>query len=181
MLLSLSGVAATAHADDSLRLAEQKIKAGLLYNFIKHTTWPSAGEKGGGDSLPPMTVCVYGDDGFADYLRPMDGRTVNQRKLVLRRIGTVPESARCDIVFVSEAEKGDWAELHRFLQVRQVLTVSDFAGFARSGGMIEFHEKDKRIGAIFNLEAFDKAGLHISGSLLELAGVEKLPVARGAP
>lgn len=179
MLALCGATAAPAYADGQLLLLEQKIKAGLLYNFIKHTSWPTAPENA--DESRPITVCIYGEDDFVDYLLPMEGRTVNQRKLFLQKINTIPEAERCDIVFVTEQERENWAEMRRFLQTRNILTISDFPEFARSGGMIEFREKDKHIGAIFNLEAFGNAGLNVSPSLLNLTGVETLSASMQEP
>ena len=180
MLATLYGAAGSpAYADTQLLLLEQKIKAGLLYNFIKHTSWPAMQENA--DASRPIAVCVYGEDDFVNYLLPMEGRTVNQRKLFLQQINTIPEAERCDIVFVTEQERENWAEMRRFLHARNILTVSDFPEFAQNGGMIEFREKDKHIGAIFNLEAFGNAGLDVSPSLLNLNGVEILSASMQEP
>lgn len=171
LLLALCGAATPAMANN-LQLTEQKIKAGLLYNFIKHTTWPA-------EAVPdvdsrPLTVCVYGKDIFEDYLRPMEGRTVKQRKILVKHIESTDESASCEILFIGSAAQQDWPPLREFLEQRQVLTVSDFPGFAHKGGMIEFQQKEMRIGAIFNLDAFRNADLQIGEPLLTLAGVETL-------
>lgn len=165
--------AGQAYASPNLRLAEQKIKAGLLYNFIKHTEWPPVADEAQAPALP-LVLCVYGRDSFEDYLRPMAGRTVNQRKLALQRIRMAAESDACHIVFVSTSEQENWPALRHRLGTRPILTVGDFDGFAREGGMIEFREVNKRVGAIFNLDAFANAALRIGESLMNLKGVEKL-------
>lgn len=173
LFLALCGTAARAEANN-LQLTEQKIKAGLLYNFIKHTTWPTEPTLPDVSESPPLTVCVYGKDIFEDYLRPMEGRTVKQRKIHVKHIDIIEESDSCEILFIGGGVQQDWPSLREFLAQRHVLTVSDFPGFAYKGGMIEFQQKDMRIGAIFNLDAFRNADLQIGEPLLTLAGVETL-------
>lgn len=180
ILFSLCGIATSAQAND-LRLVEQKIKAGLLYNFIKHTMWPSDIVSVNAKEPPALTVCIYGKDVFADYVAPMSGRTVNQRKIHVQSIRSVEEAASCDVVFISAQMEEYWLELREFLNSRPVLTVSDYPGFAQSGGMIEFQKKQQHIGAVFNLGAFVQAALEVSESLLGLSGIETLHQAEEVP
>lgn len=168
LLCLCCGLAGSAYADD-LRLAERKIKAGLLYNFIKHTVWPSTE---GSAAAQGMEVCVYGDSAFAEVLQPMHGRTANQRMLNLHPIRRVEEASHCHVLFVGAEGKKDWPELRKVLEGRQVLTVSDSSGFTSNGGMVEFREIEHRIGAVFNLDALAGAGLQVSDTLLGLSGVE---------
>src|ERR1700722_3566878 len=141
-----------AHAADNLELHEQEIKAGLLYNFLKYTDWPA--DKTAGSSV---VVCVFGDNPFGGYLQPMAGRTVNQREIVLNTIREMRDVEKCHLLFVNASEKDRWPQLLKFLDSKSVLTVSDFAGFADSGGMIEFGHKDNHISAVLNINATDNA------------------------
>ena len=50
-----------------------------------------------------------------------------------------------------------------------MLTVSDYEGFAKSGGMIEFTEIDKRISVRINADAIAKANLSVQDRLQKLA------------
>lgn len=171
------GTAASTQAND-LRLTEQKIKAGLLYNFLKHTTWPAEAD----GSVPPiLTVCIYGEDVFEDYLHPMAGRTVNQREIAIQSVISVDKVDSCHVVFVSAQAQDNWLKLQQHLETKPILTVSDSPKFAHSGGMIEFMKREQRIGAVFNLDAFQKAGLEINESLLTLTGVETLRQATETP
>jgi hypothetical protein len=155
-----------AAGQDSLRLAEQDIKAGLLYNFLRYTQWPASGR---GDSS--MVVCLYGGDPFEGRLSAMAGRTVNQRTIELRAIGADRDLDQCALVFISAAERADWPRLRSYLARRSVLTVSDYDGFARSGGMLEFARVNNRIGVRVNVEAARAANLTVQDRLLRLASV----------
>ena len=166
LLLPLRGF---AQDQNQLQLSAQKIKAGLIYNFLKYTEWPS--EK---IEAPPssLTVCIFGDgDPLSGYLQPIEDRTVHQRFVKLRHISTVEESAKCHMLFIGSDEEAQWPALHSFLANKSVLTVGDFNGFSRAGGMIEFSAEDNRIQIWLNIEAVSEARLHIYDSLRRLAKV----------
>lgn len=147
---------------EGLQLVEQKIKAGLLYNFLKYTEWPAAG-------APTMVVCLYGADPFDGHLQPMSGRTVNQRVIEIRTARAVADVAACSMLFVGAEEKAAWPQIQKGLVGKDVLTVSDFEGFAAAGGMIEFTRTDSRIGVKINTGAVAETHLIVQDRLLKLA------------
>jgi hypothetical protein len=156
---------------DDLQLYEQQIKAGLLYNFLKYTQWP--------EKKTLVTVCVFGDDPFEGYLKPMVGRSVNQREITLRFIHTIEEVDTCDLLYINAKERKQWPTLQKSLVEKSVLTVSDFDGFAASGGMIEFGKKEEHVDASLNIDAITAAHLQVQDRLLKLVTVVHPPKAGG--
>lgn len=158
--------AAPARAQDSVRLGEQDIKAGLLYNFLRYTEWPARSSPS-----ETMIVCVYGRDPFDGRLTPMSGRTVNGQAIRIRFVGAQGEIEGCSMLFVNAEERTDWPALRTYLARRHVLTVSDYEGFARSGGMIEFTRANNRVGVRVNVRAAQAANLNVQDRLLRLASI----------
>jgi len=175
ILLFAAGIVIPAQASEPLQLHEQEIKAGLLYNFLKYIEWPPAAMA---RSPSTITVCIFGDDPFDGYLQPMAGRTVNRHEIALRTIHDIHEAGACHLVFINADEKDQWSPLVKFLEGKNILTVSDFDGFADSGGMIEFGRKDQHISVSLNPDAIAAAGLHVEDRLLKLVTVVH-PPARG--
>jgi hypothetical protein len=163
--LVLIGADAAA-AQDSRRLAEQDIKAGLLYNFLRYTEWPAQAHAGA-----TIDVCIYGRDPFAGRLAPMAGRSVNQRVIAVRSVRTSAEMRSCALVFINAEERAAWPALRTELARRSVLTVADFEGFARAGGMLEFTRANNRVGVVVNIDAAHAAQLEVQDRLLRLATV----------
>lgn len=164
-LAAMFANAAPASAQDSVRLAEQDIKAGLLYNFLRYTEWPSR------PSSAAVVVCVYGRDPFSGRLTPMSGRTVNGQPIRIRFIDAQGEIDGCSMLFVNAEERAVWPTLRSYVARRHVLTVSDYDGFARSGGMIEFTRANNRVGVAVNLGAARAAELVVQDRLLRLASI----------
>lgn len=151
-------------AAQQVQLAEQKIKAGMVYNFLKYTNWPNA------DAAAPMQLCIFGADPFGGSLQPLVGRSVNQRSIVLRHIKS-EEAASCDLLIIAAAEKKRWPEISRLLTGKPVLTVSEIKGFTDSGGMIAFGHRQSRIQALLHTGAITAAGLTVEDRLLGLVTV----------
>jgi hypothetical protein len=167
-LALLAGSSLPAAAQDGLQLVEQEIKAGLLYNFLRYTEWPQD---------HPIhtelinTVCVLGDDPFSGRLAPMAGRTVNQSVIEVRTVAGAADVADCSLIFIDAGEQARWMELRGAIMGESILTVSDFTGFAASGGMIEFVRVDNRIGIEVNTGAVAAAHLMVQDRILNLASV----------
>ncbi len=162
-LAALWMLAATpAHAQQSVRLVEQDIKAALLYNFLLYTEWPAPQQNN-------VVVCVYGRDPFSGRLASMVGRTVNQRPIEVRSVAEIADTDTCALLFVNAEERPHWPQLHAHLEHASVLTVSDYDGFAAAGGMIEFTRANSRIAMRINRRAVTAGNLVVEDRLLRLA------------
>jgi len=158
---------AGAQEADSLQLSEQKIKAGLIYNFLKYTEWP-ADKKPEGDA--PTIVCILGnEDPFSGYLEPIAAKTVHRHSVTLRHVSSTSDTGACHLLFVSAAEKQHWKELQTFLAGKHVLTVGDFPGFADEGGMIELGSREDHVYIELNVKAISQAQLVIYNELRRLS------------
>jgi len=168
-LLLVAALAATslapARADDNVQLIEQKIKAGLIYNFLKYTQWPQSSRQTQG----PVVVCMFGGDAFDGSLQPMAGRTVNERTIEVRDIANAADAASCALLIINSAKRSDWPHLRTVLTGQSIMTVSDFDGFVAAGGMIEFTHADNRVTVTINTDAVAATHLVVQDRLLKLA------------
>jgi hypothetical protein len=155
-----------ASAKEEIKLYEQEIKAGLLYNFLKYTNWPE-------QTSSEISVCIFGPDPFDGYLRPMEGRSVNQRRIRILNIHSINELSECNMLFVSESGKPQWPDIRKSIAGQAILTVSDIRDFAQLGGMIEFGRKDGRISVNLNQDAVNDAELSVQERLLNLVTIVK--------
>ncbi len=154
-----------AQAKQEIRLYEQEIKAGLIYNFLKYTTWPAA-SLGRGDKI---NLCLYGDDTLGNSLQQMEERSVNRKEITITTIYSISDKLdSCHMLFISASRRASWPELQDYLSGKNTLTISDFEGFATSGGMIEFTRKNNHIGADLNQDALTTAKLSVQQRLLNL-------------
>ncbi len=165
VLLACSSWQARAAGEAPVKLFEQKIQAGLIYNFLKFTTWPSSAIVAN-----HLGVCLYGGDPFDGYLSPLKGRTAQQYVISIRETHAPDDLAGCNVVVIPEGRDADFSNLQPMLTAKNILTVSPIDRFADNGGIIEMSmQKDRRIHLYINTSAASAAGLSISSRLLSLA------------
>lgn len=154
-----------AAADAQISKPEEfQVKAAYLYNFGKFISWP--GSKSG-TSFP---ICVLGRDPFGSALdTTIAGDSIDDKKLVVKRISSTHEADDCRILFVSSSEATALKEILLSVQKLPVATVSDIPGFVNQGGMIEFVLRENRVKFKVNLAAARQSGLALSSQLLKVA------------
>jgi hypothetical protein len=144
---------------------EYEIKAAYLYNFIKYVDWPSYGDN--------ITIGVLGGNPFGTALAPLDGKIVKGRRLLIRKVDSLQDAQKCQIIFVSSSEKQRLQEIFENLKSARVLTVGETDGFATSGGIINFVQENNKVHFEINADAAHRTGLTISSELLKLAKLVK--------
>jgi len=149
--------------------SEYLIKAGFIYNFAKLVEWPASASAQGN----PITIGVLGNDSFADVLdRTVDGKKIDGRSFVVKRMRWKDlKDYNCHILFIAAQESAHADEVIQGLKNLPVLTISETAGFAKRGGMINFTLQDSKVRFEANVDAAKQAGLNISSRLLSLASI----------
>jgi hypothetical protein len=155
-----------AQESRQLQLPEQTIKAGLVYNFLKYTTWP---DNSFSDKKGRLFVCLFGGEPLAGGLSQLEGQTAQQSIISVAHIEDINEAAGCNLLFVNRNSERKLPELFSFLRGKHVLTVSDMEDFVSQGGMVEMTTQNKRITLYINKGAMDRSGLTIQSRLLKLA------------
>lgn len=147
---------------------EYLIKAAIIYNLAKFTTWPTTAFA---DADAPVRLCVIGHDPFAAALESIDAKPIGDRRLNAVLIEDLEYASACHILFISPSEKDRLAEILNAVANQPLLTVADMQDFALSGGIVGLTELDGRSRLRVNVAAADKAGLRLSSKLLRLAEV----------
>lgn len=146
---------------------EYQVKAAFLYNFAQFVEWPAAAFA---DARAPLVIGVLGEDPFGRALdATVQGETVGNRPLVVRRYRDVEEIDTCHILFISGSETPRLERILRELAGRSILTVGDSEDFARHGGMIRLFTERNRIRMRISVSAAEVGRLTISSKLLRLA------------
>lgn len=148
---------------------EYDVKAVFLFNFSQFVDWPAAAFA---DGRSPLVIGVLGRDPFGATLDEIvRGETVNGRPLVVRRYQSFEQIDTCHILFIDRSQDSQLDAIVAALKNRSILTVGDFDGFARRGGMIRFVTVGNRIRLRVNLTAAQEAQLTISSKLLRPAEI----------
>ena len=173
LIMSWISIPRTSLSSDPQKPQKQKITALYLYNFLLFVDWP--------ENAPSDTIklATYGAPQVYEALRPMSGKTIKGKKLVVFSL-TRPEALDdgCQVLFVGDTEPQAVRELLKEVNGKPVLTVSGMAGFVRLGGMVVFNDpgdlrkdgkEQKRF--IINLLAVRKSRLKIRSRLLRMSDI----------
>lgn len=157
-------------------LYEQKIKAGLVYNLIKYTEWPKttatpANQVKAGGNGNSLKICIFGDDPFDGYLSPLQGRTAQHAVISIAHVSIIPQTESCSVIIVHRNQREHLQRLFKFLQGKNILTISDIEKFSELGGMVELARHEEKIALHINKESVDSAKLIIDARMLKLAKI----------
>ena len=148
---------------------EYRLKAAFLYNFSKFIEWPADAFQ---SDKAPILLCVFRDDPFGNDLDEiLQGKTVNGREVLARRIYELRELKSCQLVFVSYREDDHLSEILNSLRGTSALVVGESDGFAERGGGIQFFLENNKLRFAVNVDAVHKARLRVSSKLLALARI----------
>ena len=146
---------------------EYQVKGAFLLNFTKFVDWPPQVFEGPG---APIAICILGENPFGPLLdRAARETVVANRTVSVRQVSDGQQASHCQIVFVGASERKRWRAWLEALRGRSVLTVGESDGFLTNGGVVNFKLEGDRVRIEISTEAADRAGLHISAKLLNLA------------
>jgi hypothetical protein len=144
-------------------LSEPQVKSAYVFNFIKFVEWPAAALADN-----KIRLCVIGDNELRTLLAMLDGRRIGERELQV-----VPDAAgslnACHVLYIGDQERRRIPPIIKSLSNASVLTISDIPDFAERGGGIGLLHRDDRMLFEVNLASTRKAGLRLSGQMLNLA------------
>jgi len=163
-LFNLVAVSATASVAFALATSEYQLKAVFLFNFAQFVEWPASAFE---SPEAPLLVCVLGNDPFGQELDSvMEGETINDRSIDVRRYSSADEASECHVLFIGQRSRAELRRTLERLQGKPILTVGETADFASTGGVIRFFMEGNRVRLEINPRAADAAQLRLSSKLL---------------
>lgn len=148
-------------------LSEYQVKALFLLKFVKYADWPV-------EASGPIVIGILGQDNFGDSLtEAADGKNINGRAIVIKRLSADDDPSGCAILFISSSEDSQLSGILRKTGTLPILTVGESDSFLQNGGIINFTLKEGKIHLQINLKTAQKVNLQISSKLLSVADVVK--------
>ena len=161
----LAGI--SGRADMTAPSLEYPVKAACLYWFANYVAWP---KEAFAETSAPLVIAVLGKDPFGTVLESnLQGKTVQNRPIQLKRVERVADLNACHILFISASEKNTMPEILTALKGRGILTVSEVPGFLEQGGMINFVRDSSNVRFEVNLMASKPERLEVDARLLREA------------
>jgi hypothetical protein len=154
----------TSRAADAV--TPSALEAAFLFNFVKFTDW---------SGVPPaaaIVLCVVNADQVGAALtNSVRGQTIDGHGLEVRLIKTEDPVSPCQLLFVPGSDARSVLAKIPGGRESPLLTVSDAAGFAKSGGIIELFQEGGRMRFAINVDTAQQSGVRLSSRLLDLAKI----------
>jgi hypothetical protein len=144
---------------------EYEIKAAFLYNFAKFVEWPARAPT---DSI---IIGILGEDPFGGALETIEGKTIEGKKVIIKRFKSVRDLEASHILFIGPSERERLGEIMKVLKGRSALTVGEMAGFIQAGGVINFTIEGNKVHFEISAGNAEQAGVRLSSRLLKVATV----------
>ncbi len=148
---------------ESVALQAHHLMAGLAYKVAMFIDWPGTAFAGAGD---PFVFAVLGNDPFGENLETiLQGRTIKNRPVVIKRFSRVEDVTKCHILFISDSEEKEVPEILTKLRGRPILTVGGMTNFAKLGGVVGFVQVRRTVKFELNRTAWIAARLEVEARL----------------
>jgi hypothetical protein len=148
---------------------EYQLKAAFLYNFARFIVWPAEAFENPSQSF---VFCVLGGDPFRRALDDvLDGRKIDGRASVVRRISDPHLTKGCQILFVNSSEPKSVLSVLAGIGDSGLLTVGESDSATAEGMIIAFTLEDGKIRFVINAAGAEREKLRVSSRLLSLATV----------
>lgn len=149
--------------------SEYELKAAFLFYFVKFVEWPGTAFA---DSTTPLILGVIGQDPFGSAFDALDGKTVKNRTLKIKRLTPAETQCGCQVLFISPSESGRAAEIVKALDTVPILTIGDnLVDFRQQGVMVNFLLFENKVRLEINTGATQRAKISISSQVLQMAKV----------
>jgi len=163
ILIALLAFGAFVRAQETDRTKEYKVKAALVANFAKFTTWPKSAFQ---NEFAPVVIGVWGKKPLGGRIDALAGKRVGSRRIVVKHVRTTAAARRCHVLFVPKIAPADRRKLFVALAGAPTLTVGDQAGFAENGGILNLRVVSGKVRFDVNPKAAARAGLRLHPKLL---------------
>ncbi|MDD7806007.1 MAG: YfiR family protein [Endozoicomonas sp. (ex Botrylloides leachii)] len=144
-----------------------KVKAAIIFKMTRFIQWSETIAEGN-----VLNLCVLGDSSVYTQLKTTEGQTSKRYNIKVKEVSKTEQSiANCNLLYIGSSVYQFMDEVKQLLKKKPILSVSDRAGFAQEGGMIQIKERAGRIRFTINLRSVKAVGLGISAQLLGLGKV----------
>jgi hypothetical protein len=96
---------------------------------------------------------------------------VDGHGLTVRHVKPDTPLPTCHVLYLTGSDRKRALDIVGNLEDELVLTVSDAAGFARTGGMVELFIEEGRMRFAVNVDALERAHVRLSSRVLALAKI----------
>lgn len=162
VLLSMIALGSPLAAQDT----EKKVKAALIYQFMRFTEWPSHAFR---DGREPVVIATLHGNPLGRYLDVLERKKIRGRRIQVRHCTTLEQARGAHVLVLGSSSEEDVGKALAGLGSNPVLTVGACARFLELGGHVNFVKQRKKVKFEISTARLDGTALRISAKVLKLA------------
>lgn len=147
------------HAQED-ELEEAEIKSGFLYNICKFTRWSRTDNPNS-----PIIVSIIGETNPGNELYVPPERRIRQRKVIVQKIDSLPESEGSHVLFITGSESERLEAILEYIDGKDILSMGDTKGFAQRGVCINFYTEKGGVRFEINRGAVKKSPVELHAQI----------------
>lgn len=168
LLLTLAVLApAVGYAAEPQPVAEDQIKAAMIYKFLSYVDWPAPRTPTA--DAPFEIAFIGGRDVYEELQEITEDISITGHSITLRRVASPASLTEPHVVFVGEDAEHHLDTLIELAEQRSFLVITENDKGLVSGSTINLKLTNGRMGFGVSLGAAGKAKLHLSSRLLAIA------------
>ena len=144
----------------------EDLKAAFIYNFTKYIKWPTP------NINSAFKIGVLGDSEVIVSLQKLaTKKLVDNKPIEIIHFEVFQDIKFCHILFISESENQNIAEILTALGNNPTLTIGDSPDYCERGIMINFFLQNEKVKFEMNPVILENIGLKASSQLQKLARI----------
>lgn len=141
----------------------EKVRAGILYYFIKYTEWPEVKQKG------DFRIYVVGEDEIASHLKSLlQGKFHDSQEIRIMTVSSVSEVKDAHIIYLAPHKLSEFERANRLATTSSALLVTSSPGMGAKGSSCNFILKGGKQAYEINEKSLSDCNLNVSSKLIEL-------------
>lgn len=143
---------------------DYRMQSVFIVRFAKYIEWPGSAKSG------DFQIGVLGGEEAEKAIHAtVDGKTVGNQKIVVKRFDAVSQVSPCNILYITYPKSSNYYSAASKLQGKSTLIITEKEGLAKKGSNINLVVNDGKMNFEVNKASSEKSGLKIPASLLSLA------------
>ena len=151
------------------QLTSNKIKVGLIYNFINFTEWPESAYQ---SENSPYNICIASEEKYPKIFSALATRSIRGRKLQVSQLypnASQEKIIECQLIFIRFESKNAQDYLIEKVGNLPILTIAEENNSEAMSAMINFVNDNKNIAFIINRSKASQSTIQFSSKMLRLA------------
>lgn len=146
--------------------SEETLQSAIVGKIAEYITWPGGPGK-------RFTIAILKNRMDDQFDRTYKNIIINGTPVHIVEIDRIDAVKSPEVVYISNRNTKQLADILDALEGLPVLTISDIRGFAEKGGMVQIYFSDQRMRLKVNLDALAEHDLVASPALLRVVDVVK--------